>query len=232
MPARNAHRTKRRFVLPCLVLLAGALPALGADKIRVIESRNIPVARVSARPGASHELRLSLYVFQGTRWARQEIMAAVPEAAELLEQCGIVVSSAQLRVLEAPQRFHNYHTPTSRELLRRIQVSRPAVFFVDDTLNNPAFDAEAIGRENAKTRPELMDTVWIAHDARDLPQTLAHELAHVLSNYGEHSDEPGNLMRAHTSWRNTRLTDAQCARMRSRGEADGLLTPKRAQNRE
>jgi len=51
-----------------------------------------------------------------------------------------------------------------------------------------------------------------------------HELVHVLSDDGEHSNEPGNLMRAHTSRRNTRLTDAQCSRLRSRGEANGLLT--------
>lgn len=207
----------------CLVaLLVCALPALGADEIRVVETRNISVDPAPA--GASHELRLSLYAFRGTRWSSQEILAALPEGAGLLGQCGVALSRAELHVVEAPSRFRYYHTPVSRELLRWLKVSRPALFFVDDTRNNPAFDAEAIGRENAVTRPELADTVWIAHDARDLPQTIAHELVHVLSNDGTHSDEPGNLMRATTSRRNTRLTEAQCARLRSRGEANGLLS--------
>jgi hypothetical protein len=103
-------------------------------------------------------------------------------------------------------------------------VVRPAVFFVQDTKNQPAYDGEAIGRANSATRPELADTVWLAYGARQLPQALAHELVHVLSDSGEHSDEPGNLMRDETSPDNTRLTAAQCDSLRSRGEANGLLT--------
>jgi hypothetical protein len=111
-------------------------------------------------------------------------------------------------------------------LLQDLQVSKPAIFFVDETLNRPAYDAEAIGLANAATRPELANTVWVAHGARDLPLALAHELAHVLSDSGEHSEEPRNLMRAATSPENTRLSDAQCRRLRERGEANGLLAPK------
>lgn len=64
----------------------------------------------------------------------------------------------------------------------------------------------------------------LAAGARDLPQALTHELVHVLTDSGDHSEEPRNLMRAETSPRNTRLTAAQCERLRSRGEAAGLLT--------
>ena len=78
--------------------------------------------------------------------------------------------------------------------------------------------------ENAAARRELANTMWLAYGARDLPLVLAHELVHVLSDSGEHSDEPGNLMRAETSLQNTHLSDAQCERMRSRGETNGLLT--------
>lgn len=217
--------------LALCLLLVGAPPVLGADEIRVVETRVIPVERAPGE-SATHELRLSLYGFFDSRWSSREIVAGVLEGAQLLEQCGVALTGAELRTLETPRRFRDYDTPVSRELLRRIKVSKPAVFFVDDTRNNPAFDAEAIGRENAVTRPELADTVWIAHDARDLAHTVAHELVHVLSNDGGHSNEPGNLMRATTSWRNTRLTDEQCARLRTRGEANGLLTLKPAQKRE
>lgn len=65
-----------------------------------------------------------------------------------------------------------------------------------------------------------------ADPARDLPFALAHELAHVLSDSGEHSEEPRNLMRAATSPENTRLSEAQCRRLRERGAANGLLAPK------
>jgi len=207
-----------------VVLLVGALPALGEGEIQIVETRTISMERDPDKADATHELRLALYSFSGTRWAAPQIYAAAREGSRLLAQCGVAVVHAELRMLEAPRRFRYYHTPVSRELLRRIKVVKPAIFFVEDTLNNPAFDAEAIGRENAGTQPELTDSVWIAYDARDLPQTFAHELVHVLSDDGEHSNEPGNLMRAHTSRRNTRLTDAQCSRLRSRGEANGLLT--------
>jgi len=207
-----------------VVLLVGALPALGESEIQIVETRTISMEQDPDRTGATHELRLALYGFSDTRWSAPQIYAAVREGSRLLAQCGVAVVHAELRMLEAPRPFRFYRTTVSRELLRRIKVAKPAIFFVEDTLNDPAFDAEAIGRENAVNQPELTDTIWIAYDARDLPETFAHELVHVLSDDGEHSNEPGNLMRAHTSRRNTRLTDAQCIRLRSRGEANGLLT--------
>jgi len=188
------------------------------DEIRVVERRELP-----ARHTGSRALRLSLHVFRGGRWSPEEAEAAVLEAAGLLRQCGVALSRAELRVVQAPGRFRVYFTPVSRELLARLPAPRPAVFFVDDTRNDPAFDAEAIGRENAAGRPELADTVWVAHGARDLPQALAHELVHLLSDSGSHSEAPGNLMRAETSPGATRLTPAQCERLRARGQANGLL---------
>ena len=103
-------------------------------------------------------------------------------------------------------------------------MKRPAIYLVRDTLNRPAFDAEAIGRGNSRTRPELADTVWITAAARDAGIVLAHELAHVLMDNGEHSDEPGNLMRDQTTAGSTALSAAQCARLRDTGSGNGLLT--------
>lgn len=204
-----------------LVLLTVAPASSGEGELRVVETRELAAVRVAA--GASHTLRLALHVFRGGRWTPDEVEAAVLEAAGLLRQCGVALSAAELRVVEAPRRFHDYSTPVSRELLARMPVPRPAVFFVDDTHNEPAFDAEAIGRANAAGRPELTDTVWVAHGARDLAQALAHELVHVLSDSGAHSEASGNLMRAETSPGDTRLTEAQCRLLRARGEANGLL---------
>ena len=204
-----------------MALLLAAIPVFGGEALHIIETRELRLAEAAA--GASHTLRLALHVFRGGRWSQEEVAAAVLEAAGLLRQCGVALSGAELRLVHAPRRFHDYFTPVSRELLARMPVPKPAVFFVDDTRNDPAFDAEAIGRANAAERPELADTVWVAYGARDLPQVLAHELVHLLSDSGAHSEAPGNLMRAETSPGDTRLTEAQCRLLRATGEANGLL---------
>jgi hypothetical protein len=214
-----------RFIR-AIALLFAALPALGyaAEPVAVVEVRPMDLKKtLGVLPNGTHHLKLYAYTFRGTRWSLDEIAEAVVGSARLLAQCGITLSAAELRVINAPARFQYYYTPVSRELLRHIDTPKPAVFFVEDTRNNPAFDAEAIGLANSKHRIELANTVWVAHGARDLPYALAHELVHVLSNSGDHSNEPGNLMRAETAPENTRLTAAQCELMRSRGEANGLL---------
>ena len=208
-----------RIRITAFALLLAASPLALAQVVNVEVRRLPPVPTVDA----THELVLHLHTFRDTRWQVAEIMNAYAQAGRLLGQCGIAFASAELRVLEAPRRFHYYQTPVSRELLRTMQVGKPAVFFVEDTRNNPAFDAEAIGRANAFGRPELANTVWVAHGARDLPYALAHELVHVLSDNGGHSSESGNLMQTETSPQNTRLNAAQCTLLRSRGEATGLL---------
>ncbi len=210
----------RAGALLALTFALGATPPCLADAVKVVELRSLPL---SSRNG-SHALTLRLYSFRGTRWHAEEIERAIPHVARILATCGVSVSGAEISVLEAPRRLHFYSTPLARELLRAIVVEKPAVFFVEDTLNRPAFDAEAIGLENSATRPELANTVWIAYGSRDLPFALAHELVHVLSDSGEHSDEPGNLMRAETAPQDTGLTPAQCERMRARGEANGLIS--------
>ena len=229
-PSPTGCPVQRRRAASALCCAAALLLAPGvaqaAEPARVVETRALSRQLLPAAPGATHELRLSLHAFRGSLWTQQEIEPAVLDAARLLAQCGVELAGAELRLLEAPRRFHFYSTPVSRELLQDLRVSKPAIFFVDDTRNRPAYDAEAIGLANSATRPELANTVWIAPGARDLPFALAHELAHLLSDSGEHSEEPRNLMRAETSPENTRLTEAQCRRLRERGAANGLLAPR------
>ncbi|SRR5688572_1767681 len=217
-------RTLIKSLLPGLaLLLVAATPAPAAEGVNIVESRSISSERLSGAQDTSHGLRLQLYAFRGARWEPGDIVMAVWDAMRLLGQCGVALAGAELRLLEAPARFHFYSTPVSRELLRGMAVARPAIFFVEDTRNQPAYDAEAIGQENAATRPELTNTVWVAYGARDLPLALAHELVHLLSDSGEHSDEPGNLMYPESSSTNTALSGPQCERLRVRGEANGLL---------
>jgi hypothetical protein len=130
-------------------------------------------------------------------------------------------------LIDAEQRFRSFYTPVSRELARALPLAKPTIYFVDGTRQRPAFEAEAIGRGNSRGRPELSDTVWIIRGARDLGIAFAHELAHVLMDSGEHVHEPGNLMQAETAPEHTRLSAAQCDRMRATGLANGLLVAPR-----
>jgi len=174
----------------------------------------------------THAMSLRLAYFTEGGWSPETITAAVAPAAAILAQCGVAVERAELLRIDAPERLRIFFTPVSRELARALPLDKPTVYFAAGTRQRPAFDAEAIGHGNSRTRPELAHTVWIIPGARDLSVTLAHELAHVLMDSGEHSDETDNLMRDETAPANVRLTELQCSRLREAGSANGLLTPR------
>jgi hypothetical protein len=181
------------------------------------------LAVMPAQAREPHVLQLTLVYFAGGSWREDEIVAAATQAAGILGQCAITTGKIDVVRVDDEPRFRLFHTPTSRELARKLRPRTPAIYFVDGTRQDPAFDAEAVGRGNSRSRPELRDTVWVVHGARDLEIAIAHELAHVLMDSGEHSDEPGNLMRDETAPGSTRLTNAQCERLRATGAANGLL---------
>lgn len=174
--------------------------------------------------GATHGLSLTLVYFNNGRWSRRAILRAVRGAAEILDQCHVFVRSSTVVRVDAPQRYHFFDTSTSRELARALRLTKPTVYFVADTRARPAFDAEAIGRANSSTRPELADTVWFTRSSRDPAIALAHELVHVLSDSGAHTDLADNVMNADTAPGNTRLTDSQCRELRGVGTRHGLLS--------
>lgn len=206
-----------------ILLFVASFGAQAQEAITVLDRREISVANRVA-PDA-HQLRLTLALLDGSGWTPETILAAVHESARILGQCGVAMHDAELVRIGAPDRFRDFHTPASRELARALPLAKPAVYFVAGTRQRPAFDAEAIGRGNSRTRPELADTVWVTRATRDLGIALTHELAHVLMDSGVHSNEPGNLMRDDTAPENIRLLDEQCARLRERGTANGLLRP-------
>lgn len=206
-----------------LFLLLASFTAQAQESITVLDRRELPiVARVAP---AEHELRLTLAYLDGSGWTSEEILAAAQESARILGQCGVTMTSVTLVHVRASDRFRDFDTPASRELARALPLAKPAVYLVAGTRQRPAFEAEAIGRGNSRTRPELADTVWVTHGARDPGIVLAHEIAHVLMDSGEHSDAPGNLMRDETSPKSTLLSQPQCARLRDTGSANGLLSP-------
>lgn len=189
-----------------------------------IESRNT-ISDLAPQTYTASELGLRLSVANIDRWDDAEVTAALRSAAKLLAQCEIRMTGAELLLITVPETHRHFDTPRSRELARALALPKPTLYFTAGTRQTPAFDAEAIGRGNSRSRPELSDTVWIARGTRDLGLVIAHELAHVLIDSGAHDNSPGNLMAEETSPQNTQLTAAQCAQIRNTGMRNGLLRP-------
>jgi len=209
---------------PALALCAAAA---AASQVAVLGRENLgpeqlyPDARVPAK--GWQPLRLTFAYFPAVGWQAAELATVAGSVARVLGQCRVRISGVEMVALAAATRFHDFHTRESRELAQAIPLRRPAVYFVADTRELPAFDAEAIGRDNSRTRPELVDTVWVTRGSRDLAVVVAHELAHVLLNSGGHSRAPLNLMRSETASANTKLDAAQCARLRRGAAAHDLM---------
>lgn len=210
----------------CVVELGSAAEPVSvvvtARPPQVIDTDVLYRNRVRPRD-ATHVLRLTFAYFPAAGWNPPALVGAADAAAEILAQCSVRIATLELVALEGERRIQDFSTPVSRELARRVPLARPAVYFVADTQQRPAFDAEAIGRSNSRTRPELANTVWVTRGTRDLGISLAHELVHVLVDSGEHSRASGNLMRENTAPQHTTLDPEQCDRLRAVGTAHGLL---------
>ena len=120
-----------------------------------------------AEPARTHVIALDLVILSGAGWRIPEIHRALGRAADILAQCGVSVARARVRMVEAPRRFRYLDDRWSRGLVRRLEPARPAVFFVEETLREPAFEAEAFGRRNTRRMPAMRDTVWITSAAKE-----------------------------------------------------------------
>lgn len=217
-----------RHLLMALGFVAASAPGHVAHATATvpftIESRRT-ISDLAPQSDISSELTLQLSVANIDRWSDAGVIAALHKAANLFAQCRIRITGAELLNITVPETHRYFDTPRSRELADALGLPKPTIYFTAGTRQTPAFDAEAIGRGNSRSRPELSDTVWIARGARDLGLVVAHELAHVLMDSGAHDHTPGNLMAEDTSPQNTQLSTAQCAQMRSTGVRNGLLRP-------
>ena len=181
--------------------------------------------REGAEPVHTHTIALDIVILSGAGWRVPEIHRAVGHAAQILAQCDVSVERARLRIVEAPRRYRYLHDTWSRRLVKRLDPALPAVFFVEETLREPAFEAEAFGQANSRRMRTLRDTVWITRAAGDVGVVLAHELFHVLADLGRHETDPRNLMHERAGSSNTRLYDWQCERLRKVATAFGLAEP-------
>ncbi|KAA3622342.1 MAG: hypothetical protein DWQ08_12925, partial [Proteobacteria bacterium] len=205
---------------------AERLPPMSHDGPLVIVESTVLVASDAgpdAQGAVTHVLKPVFAYFQGTEWTRERLARDARRVAQIFAQCGVSVPKIAVHSLAGPAAFHYFHDSISRELVRRLALPKPTVYFVRDTLQSVAFDAEAIGHGNSATRPELRDTVWVTEKITDSDIAVAHELAHVLMDSGSHVDLQANLMRARTAPENTRLTARQCDKIIQNATENGLL---------
>ena len=203
-----------------------ALPRKVTESLRLTWTQADLVGEVAGTPPSfTHELRPTLVVLEGAGWQMESIREATIQAKAVLAQCGVAIAEVTVRVVEGPEHMKIFRNDWSTELVSELAPTKPAVFFVKDTLQEIAFDAEAIGRSNSRKRRQLADTVWMMAGARDTGLGLAHELYHSLADSGQHDTDPMNLMYEDTSGTNTTLRASQCLRLIRVGEALGNLTP-------
>lgn len=170
-------------------------------------------ASPSVQSAVEREVPLDVLILDD-HWTLPEVESVLSEAQSILAQCSLGFSEVQLRRVDAPAYLRDLETGSARTLLGAVRRSgsdrRVTTVFARDTRMRMAFDAEAFGRGNTRTRSWLSDTVWLTLALEDRGIALAHELFHVLVNSGEHSEAEGNLMLARTTGENRQLSAAQC----------------------
>jgi hypothetical protein len=193
----------------------------------IIVTLQLATTTATSSRSLRYVLQPSFAYFEQTRWNPENIRTASRRAANIFEQCNITMPQVDLYLLRGQEKFRYFLRPTADELVRDLPLPKPTVYFLRVTLHADGFEAEAIGRSNSGRWLRLVHTVWVTEEIRDPGIGLAHELAHILMDSGEHVDWPRNLMRAETSPENVELTHEQCRQLVRAGLDNGLLTPLR-----
>ncbi|HEX5477344.1 MAG TPA: S8 family serine peptidase [Burkholderiales bacterium] len=180
-------------------------------------------ARSSDRSAPSKALDLNIVALLGSGWQPPAVRAMVRSAAQIFGQCGIALRKVSVRYLSAPERLRYFTLETAQALVRARRYAKPTAYLIADTRRPVPFDAEAFAPANSAATPLLTNTVWIRRATPYPGVALAHELVHVLADSGQHSGQPGNLMRDETALENRKLTSTQCQQILRSGSARGLL---------
>lgn len=212
------HRTA---MLLCTTLLSAAAYAADIQTAGVWEiavEAGLPAPRTR-----TYEFRPTLVLLNGSGWTQKQLVQTVHDTAEILKQCGLRIPAVSLVTLDAPAAYLGPNRSQRIQIARSLTVgTKPLVFFIhaaDDVLN----DAFSYGRANTQ-EPSLRDTVWVKNDVADIAGVvMAHELVHVLTNSGEHVEEPDNLMHADADATTIGLKPEQCQALIKRGQEQGLL---------
>lgn len=209
---------------------AGNAPAAAAEHRKaaapefVVVSRSVmPLTQQAGAAAGAPTLDLTAVLIEDSGWSEAEAVTGTAKAVAILAQCGLHSGPLTLIRVSVPGPFRDLSPQASRILAAWIKAGQPTLYFVRNTRNRPAFDAEAFGAGNTVTRPELTHSVWITRQAADLPETIAHELFHVLANSGAHSDDRASLMHEDTAPGRRGLTPLQCTDMLDAARKSGLI---------
>jgi hypothetical protein len=173
-----------------------------------------------------HELvPLTLLWIEDAGWEMETLISAVAGAARIYRQCGVRFTGVSIRLIRAPREMHYHDTRNAIALTNAVSPSAPAAWFMRDSLQQPSFDAQAIGRSNTPRGSGLANTLWMTSHLEHPAVALAHELYHILANTGAHVPEKGNLMNLNTSPGGTKLWDWQCDRLIKTATAFELIKP-------
>jgi len=199
----------------------------GEAKLREVEHFQIQADELYDRHNGwrfTHALQPTFVYFEDTAWDMKGLRSIAAKAAPILAQCGVYIPRIEVRALNGPQAYRYFRESVAKELVRQLPSPKPTVYFVRDTLQKDAYDAEAIGKGNSATRPTLVYTLWLTEALKHPAIGLAHELTHILMDSGAHVDRPGNLMREETDAQNLKLTPEQCQQLVASGTENALLT--------
>ncbi len=217
-PARAEGWSAHGFLPDPVAAERGACAAAQTE----VTERGSDVFSPSGQPGGA-ALELSVINVMGSGWEPPAVRAMLRGAAAILGQCGIALRKASVHEVSGPERLRYFTAETAQALVAARPYARPAAYLVADTRRPDPFDAEAFAPANSAATPSLVDTIWIVRGTPYPGIALAHELVHLLTNEGEHSELARNLMREETAAENTRLAPEQCRRILQSGRARGLL---------
>lgn len=216
-------RIQRDYSVPDLTesVAVGVIP----DPLRVRFS--VPPATAQAVPelhtaNSTQLLDLDVLILD-SNWTQSAVSTLLTQAFDLLSGCRVGVGEIAIKSIEVPDYLRHLSIGSAYTLLGAEPQKVMTVVLANDTRMLDAYEAEAFGLGNTRTRPWLRNSVWLTRTISHPGNALAHELYHVLANDGRHSDEPGNLMHARTSTQNVDLTDAQCQRMVMFASQHGLI---------
>jgi len=190
-------------------------PLGGQDRIVFEPDNTLPAAQQEGQG----EIAVSVDLLRlDAGWEMAKVGAALDQASSILEQCGVSLGSRSAYRMHGPDYLQDLETGAAKTVLTAFRTqhrqSDIQVVLARDTRMEIAFEAEAFGEGNTRSRPWLNRSLWIARGAPDLGITIAHELFHILANDGRHLPGSDNLMAAETTGGNTDLTAAQCSQLR------------------
>ena len=143
------------------------------------------------------QLKVQLFGVQ-MQGATRGIYDDLAKTNEILSQCGVQVelkgalsgpSYQSLGINVTQNKFDIPASTTASASLKQLLKYRPGgsaihVYYVKG--DTDVMDAAAVAR--SRFSPPLPDSVVMSHVAVRKPATLAHELVHVLTNYGGHEN--------------------------------------------